>query len=98
MLTQREDVQVHALQQRRWSISTIARHLNRGLKTVRAYLNGTRAPGVRARSVPDPLAPFTPYLTALFLEDPHVWASSSRRSSHATVRRLSTSAVRAPGL
>ena len=68
MLTQGEDVEVHALQQRGWSISAIARHLNRDPKTVRAYLNGTRVPGVRARSAPDPLAPFTLYLTTRFLE------------------------------
>ena len=76
MLTQGEDVEAHALQKRGWTISAIARHLGRDRKTVRAYLNGERVPGVRARSAPDPLEPFTKYLAARFVDDPHVWASA----------------------
>ena len=76
MLTHGEDVEAHALLQRGWTISAIARHLDRDRKTVRAYLNGTRTPGVRARSRPDPLEPFTDYLKARFADDPHVWASA----------------------
>ena len=76
MLTYGEDVEAHALFQRGWTISAIARHLDRDRKTVRAYLNGERVPGVRARSCPDPLGPFTDYLTARFADDPHVWASA----------------------
>jgi hypothetical protein len=64
MLTHGEDVEAHALRQRGWTISAIARHLNHDRKTVRAYLDGTRAPGVRARSRPDPLEPFVAYLAA----------------------------------
>ena len=40
MLVQEECVEVHALKQRGWSISAIARHLGRDRKTVRAYLLG----------------------------------------------------------
>ena len=58
MLTQGEDVEVHALQQRGWSISAIARHLERDRKTVRAYVRGERRPGSGAGSGPDPLEPF----------------------------------------
>ncbi len=76
MLTHGEDVEAHALRQRGWTISAIARHLDRDRKTVRAYLAGTRVPGVRARSAPDPLGPFTDYLVARFADDPHVWASA----------------------
>ncbi len=47
MLTQGEDVEAHALKDRGWSISAIARHLERDRKTVRSYLNGDRQPGVR---------------------------------------------------
>ena len=47
MLTQGEDVEAHALKERGWSISAIARHLERDRKTVRSYLNGDRQPGVR---------------------------------------------------
>ena len=61
---------------RGWTISAIARHLGRDRKTVRAYINGERVPGVRARSAPDPLEPFTKYLAARFVDDPHVWASA----------------------
>jgi transposase len=84
MLTYGEDVEAHALRQRGWTISAIARHLDRDRKTVRGYLNGTREPGVRARSAPDPLAPFVDYLVARFADDPHVWASAL----HDEVRRL----------
>lgn len=33
-----------------WTISAIVRHTSRDRKTVRAYLNGTRSPGVRKRA------------------------------------------------
>ena len=76
MLTQGEDVEAHALTERGWSISAIARHLGRDRKTVRAYLNGDRQPGVRASSTPDPLDRFEPYLRARFADDPHLWATA----------------------
>jgi transposase len=76
MLTHGEDVEAHALHQRGWTISAIARHLGRDRKTVRAYINGTRAPGVRQSSKPDPLEPFVTYITLRFADDPHVWASA----------------------
>lgn len=76
MLTQGEDVEVHALASRGWSVSAIARHLGRDRKTVRAYLTGQRQPGRRATAKPDPLARFVPYLSARFADDPHLWASA----------------------
>lgn len=76
MLTTGEDVEAHALRKRGWSISAIARHLGRDRKTVRAYLEGKRQPGVRRRPGPDPLERFVPYLRARFTDDPHVWASA----------------------
>jgi transposase len=57
MLTWGEDVEVHALRERGWSIAAIARHLDRDPKTIRAYVRGERTPG-RRRSAADPLAPF----------------------------------------
>jgi transposase len=76
MLTEGEDVEVHALQERGWSISAIARHLERDRKTVRSYLNGDRQPGTRVTAVADPLADFEGYIRARFGDDPHLWATS----------------------
>jgi transposase len=76
MLTQGEDVEVHALKERGWTITAIATHLGHDRKTIRSYLNGERVPGVRVRVAPDPLEPFVPYLTQRLLDDPHVWASA----------------------
>ncbi len=69
-------MEAHALRQRGWSISAIARHLNRDPKTIRAYLNGERAPGKRASSRPDPLESFVAYVSARFVDDPHLWATA----------------------
>lgn len=74
MLTWEDDVEVHALRKRGWSISAIARHTGRDRKTVRAYLAGERTPGVRARPGPDPFEPFVDYVSARLREDPHLWA------------------------
>jgi len=76
MLTQGDDVEVHALAGRGWSISAIARHLGRDRKTVRAYVHGERTPGVRRRAAPDPLEPFVTYLAARFVDDPHLWLTA----------------------
>ena len=103
MLTHGEDVEAHALRQRGWAISAIARHLDHDRKTVRAYLNGTRVPGVRAGSRPDPLEPFVEYLVARFADDPHVWASALHDEVHrlgyplsypSFVRQLRTAGLR----
>ncbi|SRX93127.1 integrase catalytic subunit [Intrasporangium calvum DSM] [Mycobacterium shimoidei] len=74
MLTWEDDVEVHALRRRGWSISAIARHTGFDRKTVRKYLNGDAEPGVRARPSPDPFEPFVDYVTARLTEDPHLWA------------------------
>ncbi len=76
MFSRSEDVEVHALFKRGWSISAIARHLECDRKTVRSYLNGERQPGVRRSSAPDRLAPFVGYVRARFVDDPHLWASA----------------------
>lgn len=46
MLTQEEDVEIHALKQA-WSIAAIARRTGRDRRTVRAYLSGQRVGLVR---------------------------------------------------
>jgi transposase len=43
MLTQEDDVEIHALAARGWSVSAIARHTGRDRKTVRRYLKGEGA-------------------------------------------------------
>jgi transposase len=76
MLTQGEDVEVHALRARGWSISAIARHVDRDRKTVRGYLSGRTQPGVRRPAAPDPLALVRDYVRLRFAEDCHVWATA----------------------
>ena len=76
MLSRSEDVEAHALSQRGWSISAIARHLERDRKTVRSYLKGDSVPGARRPANPDALAEYRAYVTARFLDDPHLWASA----------------------
>jgi transposase len=74
MLTWEDDVEVHALRRRGWSISAIARHTGFDRKTVRKYLAGDGKPGVRARPGADPFDPFVDYVVARLTEDPHLWA------------------------
>ncbi len=76
MLTWGEDVEIQALQQRGWTVSAIARHLGRDPKTIRAYLNGKRTPGVRMSNEPDALEPFIDYIKARFGDDQHIWATA----------------------
>ena len=74
MLTQEEDVDANALHEQGWTITKIAAHLGRDRKTIRAYLNGERAAGVRQSAGEDPFGPFVAYVTARLAEDPHLWA------------------------
>ena len=77
MLTREEDIDVHALKKRGWTVSAIARHLGRDRKTIRAYLNGDREPGVRKRPVgEDWFETFATYCSARLVEDPNLWAST----------------------
>ena len=47
MLTQEDDVEIHALAARGWSVSAISRHTGRDRKTIRKYLPA-RAPASAA--------------------------------------------------
>jgi transposase len=76
MLSWEDGVEAHALRQRGWSISAIARHLGHDRKTVRAYLRGDRVPGRRAERGPDVMAPFVEYCRIRLADDPHLWASA----------------------
>jgi transposase len=70
MLTQEDDVEIHALAKRGWTVSAIARHTGRDRKTVRKYLN--QPGGVGRDRAPSCLEPYRDYLTARFVEDKHV--------------------------
>ncbi len=76
MLTQGESVEAHALRERGWSVSAIARHLGRDRKTVRAYLSGGRQPGRRKPAGPDRFERFAEYCRLRFDADPHLWATA----------------------
>lgn len=75
MLSPEEDVEITSLKKKGWSISAIARHTGRDRKTVRAYLNGEREPGVRARAGADSFDRFEPYVRQRLADDPHVRAT-----------------------
>lgn len=75
MLTQEEDVEIHALRKQGWSISAIARHTGRDRKTVRSYLTGDLA-GVRVRAEEDPFDRIEPYVRQRLSDDRHVWATA----------------------
>jgi transposase len=74
MLTWEDDLEIHALHKRGWSISAIARHTKTNRRTVRNYLNGVTTPGVRKPAAVDTFEPFVEYVTARLTEDPHLWA------------------------
>jgi transposase len=76
MITGAEEMEANALRARGWSISAIARHLDRDRHTVRDYLNGKRVPGVRRRQGTDPFDAYQPYVAQRLIDDPHVWASA----------------------
>ena len=74
MITQGEDVEIHALRKQGWSISAIARHVGVDRKTVRAYLAGEREVGVRRRSAADAFEVVEAYVRQRLTDDPHVRA------------------------
>src|SRR3954466_6345154 len=76
MLTREDDVEIHALAARGWSVSAISRHTGRDRKTVRKYLAGVGQRRARATSC---LEPFRAYIEARFAEDPHMDATVLHR-------------------
>jgi transposase len=76
MLSERSSVDIHALHRQGMTISEITRRTHHDRKTIRAYLNGERAPGVRQPAGPDVFEPFVDYVTARLTEDPHLWAAT----------------------
>ena len=75
MLTQEEDVEIHALAKRGWTISEIARHTGRDRKTIRAYLAGVRQLGVRVKTEEDPFDRVEAYVRQRLTDDHGVWAT-----------------------
>ena len=69
MLTQENDVEIHALAARGWNQSAISRHTGRDRKTVRKYLSAGEVVRERAASC---LEPWRAYIAARFVEDPHL--------------------------
>jgi transposase len=78
MLTQEDDVEIHALAARGWSLSAISRHTGRDRKTIRRYLAGEGA-GQRRDRAPSCLEPFRAYIQARFTDDPHMDATVLHR-------------------
>jgi transposase len=76
MLSPEEDVEAQALKKQGLTISAIARHLDRDRKTIRAYVNGERQPGVRAAAGPDPFDDVADYVSQRLADDPHVLATA----------------------
>jgi hypothetical protein len=74
MLSQEDDVEIHALKRRGWTVTAISRHTGRDPETVRKYLARPAGVAVRERA-PSCLEPFREYLEARFVEDPHVEAT-----------------------
>jgi transposase len=77
MLTQEDDVEIHALAARGWTKAAIARHTGRDRKTVAKYL--ARRAGERRERASSCLEPFRTYLEARFEDDPHVDATVLHR-------------------
>lgn len=75
MLTEEDDVEIHALHARGWSLSAIARHTGRDRKTVRRYLDGEGG-GQKRRPAASCLEPYRGYIAARLVEDPHLPAVS----------------------
>jgi len=102
MLTQENDVEIHALHARGWNQSAISRHTGRDRKTVRRYLAAGEEPLVREAAA-SCLEPWRGYIAARFVEDPHLpavtlldelTAAGFDRSYPTLVRELRRTALR----
>lgn len=76
MLSEEDDVDIHALKRQGMTISEIARRTDHDRKTIRSYLAGQRSPGQRKRADPDSFDKFIAYVAARLAEDPHLWAAT----------------------
>jgi transposase len=101
MLTQENDVEIHALAARGWSQSAISRHTGRDRKTVRKYLTVDAV--VSRERAASCLEPWRGYIEARFGDDPHLpavalldelTAAGFNRSYPTLVRELRRLALR----
>jgi len=76
MLTEEDDVEIHALAARGWSVSAISRHTGRDRKTVRTCL---AAPRPARAPAPSCLEPYRAYIAARFEDDRHLEATVLHR-------------------
>jgi len=72
MLTQEDDVEIHALHERGWSLSAISRHTGRDRKTVAKYAKAGPEGPARRGPAASCLEPFREYIAARMAEDPHL--------------------------
>jgi len=72
MLTEEDDVEIHALHARGWSLSAISRHTGRDRKTVAKYVKAGAVGDTRRERATSCLEPFRGYITARFADDPHL--------------------------
>ena len=79
MLTEEDDVEIHALAARGWSVSAISRHTGRDRKTVRKYLAAPRGALLGRERAPSCLEPFRAYIEARFEDDAHLEATVLHR-------------------
>lgn len=79
MLTQEDEVEIHALAARGWSVSAISRHTGRDRKTVRKYLQAPRGALLVREPAPSCLEPFRAYIQARFDDDKHLEATVLHR-------------------
>jgi transposase len=64
-------VEIHALHARGWSLSAISRHTGRDRKTVAKYVKAEEGAARRERPA-SCVGPFGSYVTARFVDDPHL--------------------------
>jgi transposase len=79
MLAQEDDVEIHALAARGWSVSAISRHTGRDRKTVRKYLAAPHGALLGRERVPSCLESFRAYIEARFDDDAHLEATVLHR-------------------
>jgi hypothetical protein len=74
VITERDDVESHALAVRGWSLCSISSHSGRDRKAIRRYV--ARTPRRRHKRAPTCLEPRRGSIEARFADDPHLEATA----------------------